>query len=79
MRRVKAHLWHESPIVLFDLAIPFVIGRGKHQNARVKNRAENTGRLNNRHDDNERSDELSRCHQDGATGLVTAGMRVRIL
>ena len=79
MRRVKTHLWREDPVVWSGLALRFVFGRGKHCIARLKNRAEKIQRLKERLDDNELRGELSRCHQGGATGVVTAVMRMRIV
>ena len=78
MRRAKTHLWLEGPIAWFGLAFQFILGRGKHQIARLTNRAEKIERLKNRLDDNDRRGELSRCHQGGATSVVAAVMRMRI-
>ena len=79
MRRVKTHLWREDPIAWFGLARQFVLGGEKHQIARLKNRAENIERLKDWLYDNERRGDLSRCHQGGATGVITAVMRMRIV
>lgn len=79
MRRAKTHLWREDPIAWFDLALQFVLGRGKHQIARLKNRAGKIERLRNRFDDNERRGDLGRCYQGGATGVVAAVVRMRIV
>ena len=79
MRRAKTHLWREDPIAWFGLALQFVLGRGKHQIARLKNRAENIERLKNRLNDNERSGNLSRCDQGGTTGVVRVVMWMRIM
>lgn len=76
VRRVKTHLWREDPIAWFDLALQFVLGHGKHQIARLENRAEKIERLKNRFDDNKRRGELGRCHQGGATGVVAVVMRM---
>lgn len=79
MRRVKTHLWREDPIAWFDLAFQFVLGREKHQLARLTNRAEKIEGLKNRLDDNERRGELSRCQQGGTTGVVSVVMWMRIV
>ena len=79
MRRTKTHLWREDPIAWLGLALQFVLGRRDHQVARLKNRAEKIERLMNRLDDNERSGELSRCHQGGATSVVAVVMWMRIV
>ena len=79
IRRTKTHLWRENPIAWFGLALQFVLGREKHQIARLPNRAEKIEGLKNRLDDNQRRGELSRCHQGGATGVVAVVMWMRIV
>ena len=79
VRRAKTHLWREDPIAVFSLALRFVFGRGKHWITRLKNRAEKIQRLKDGLGDNERRGDLSRCHQGGATGVVAAVMRMRIV
>ena len=79
MRRTKTHLWREDPIAWFGLALQFVLGRGKHQIARLTNWAEKIERLKNRLDDNERRGELSRCHQGGTTGVAAVVLWMRVV
>ena len=77
--RAKTNLRREDTFASFSLALWFVFGRGNHWIARLKNRAEKMQRLKEWLDDNERVGDLSRCHQSGATGVVAAVMRVRMV
>lgn len=79
VRRVKTHRWREDPITVFGLAFRFVPEHGKPWIARLKHRAEKIQRFKGGLDDNNRRDDLNRCHQGGATGVVAAVVRMRIV
>ena len=79
VRRAWTHLWCEDAFASFGLALRFVLGRGKHWITRRTNLAEKIERLKDRLGDNQRLGDLSRCHQGGATGVVAAIRRMRIV